>query len=168
MSRHIKVVIKNCVGCHTCELACALAHSKSVGVEQLVSSGEKPGYRLRGKVSRSGRSVPHTCRQCEDAACILACPNDAISRLAPGKPVLVNDKKCDACGACVEACPFGMMALAPDESVAIKCDLCIQRLAKHLEPACVASCPTKALLLSDDESETVGIGQGATAQGKNT
>jgi Fe-S-cluster-containing dehydrogenase component len=61
-----------------------------------------------------------------------------------------------------------MMALAPDKSVAIKCDLCIRRLAKDLEPACVASCPTKALFLSDDEPEAVGAAQGAKAEGKTS
>lgn len=161
MSTYIKAAIKKCVGCHTCELACAIAHSGGDGIEELVLSGEKPGYRLQVKSSRSGRPVPQTCRQCEDAACIEACPTGAIKRLASGKPVLVNEEECDKCGACVEACPFGMMALAPETGTAMKCDLCITRLAKHLEPACVASCPTGALSLSDDESESKSKAQPA-------
>lgn len=164
MSKHIAVSINRCVGCHSCEIACAVAHSGSGGVEELMLSGERPGYRLRVTSSRSGRPVPRTCRQCEDAKCIPACPTGAIKRLAPGKPVLLDETKCNGCGACVEACPFGMIELAPGRSVAIKCDLCIKRLAKHLEPACVASCPTAALSLSDDTPDSSAAGQKAAGK----
>ena len=38
-----------------------------------------------------------------------------------------------------------------DGKVAFKCDLCIRRLAKGLDPACVSACPTGALYMKDEE-----------------
>jgi carbon-monoxide dehydrogenase iron sulfur subunit len=144
MSSHITVNIARCVGCHTCELSCAMAHSKSQDIEAMMLAAERPGYRIH--VEPYGpRSVPLSCQHCEEAACALACPTGAVKRLADGKPVLVDEGRCIGCGMCVQACPFGVMAMRPGGKVAFKCDLCIARLAKGLEPACVSSCPTGAL-----------------------
>jgi len=149
MSKHITVETEKCVGCHTCEIACAIAHSKSGDIEVMMLNGETPGYRVRVGV-REDKPVPHTCLQCEKAACVLACPTGAVRRLAPGKPVLVDEEKCTGCARCVEACPFDMIEIQQGGSVAMKCDLCIRRLAKHEPPACVAACPTKALKFEED------------------
>jgi carbon-monoxide dehydrogenase iron sulfur subunit len=150
MSRHISVRIERCVGCHTCELACAIVHSQSQDIETMIMRGENPGYRIHVE-TYGPRSIPISCQHCEEAACALACPTGAVKRNAPGKPVLVEDERCIGCSMCVQACPFGVIALRPDDKIAFKCDLCINRLAQGEEPACVSSCPTKALMLQDDE-----------------
>ena len=36
----------------------------------------------------------------------------------------------------MEACPFGAMQFDDDQEVAVKCDLCIERLENNEEPAC--------------------------------
>jgi carbon-monoxide dehydrogenase iron sulfur subunit len=151
MSRHVTVRIERCVGCHTCELACAIAHSQSQDIETMILQGENPGYRIHVE-TYGPRSIPLSCQHCEEAACTLACPTGAVRRLAPGKPVLVDESRCIGCSMCVQACPFGVMALRPSGKAAFKCDLCITRLAKGLDPACVSSCPTRALLLQDEEA----------------
>jgi carbon-monoxide dehydrogenase iron sulfur subunit len=151
MSRHITVRIERCVGCHTCELACAIAHSRSQDIETMIMQGENPGYRIHVE-AYGPRSIPISCQHCEEAACALACPTGAVKRLAQGKPVLVEEERCIGCSMCVQACPFGVIALRPDGKAAFKCDLCISRLAQGLDPACVSSCPTKALVLEEDES----------------
>lgn len=150
MSRHITVRIDRCVGCHTCELACAITHSQSQDIETMIMEGENPGYRIHVE-TYGPRAIPISCQHCEEAACALACPTGAVKRKAAGKPVLVEDERCIGCSMCVQACPFGVIALRPDGKIAFKCDLCISRLAQGLEPACVSSCPTKALVLQDDE-----------------
>jgi len=150
MSRHITVRIDRCVGCHTCELACAITHSQSQDIETMIMEGENPGYRIHVE-TYGPRSIPISCQHCEEAACALACPTGAVKRNAAGKPVLVEDERCIGCSMCVQACPFGVIALRPDGKIAFKCDLCINRLAQGLEPACVSACPTKALMLQDDE-----------------
>jgi carbon-monoxide dehydrogenase iron sulfur subunit len=139
------------VGCHTCELACAIAHSQSQDIETMIMEGENPGYRIHVE-TYGPRSIPISCQHCEEAACALACPTGAVKRNAAGKPVLVEEQRCIGCSMCVQACPFGVIALKPDGKAAFKCDLCISRLAQGLDPACVSSCPTKALLLVEDQA----------------
>jgi carbon-monoxide dehydrogenase iron sulfur subunit len=169
MSKKITVNIERCLGCHTCELSCAIAHSSAALkawegeaaadpalaapalAVALAAAGEKPGYRIH--VEHFGpKSIPLSCQHCEEAACVLACPTGAVRRLAPGKPVLLEEARCIGCSMCVQACPFGVMAMRPGGKVAFKCDLCITRLAKGLQPACVSSCPTRALSLEEEES----------------
>jgi len=160
MSKKITVRIERCMGCHTCELSCAIAHSAAgqgmgdaagdpdVAVA-IAAAGERPGYRIH--VEHYGpKAIPLSCQHCEEAACALACPTGAVRRLAPGKPVLLEEAKCIGCSMCVQACPFGVMAMRAGGKVAFKCDLCITRLARGLEPACVSSCPTRALSLEDE------------------
>lgn len=150
-ARRITVDLRRCVGCHTCELECALAHSGAESFEELALSGERPGYRVN--VEHMGTTpVPVNCQHCEEPACAIACPTGAVSRLGPGKPVLVDESKCIGCAMCVQACPFGMMALQPSGTAAMKCDLCVARLAMGKPPACVAGCPTHALKFEDDET----------------
>ena len=169
MSKKITCNIERCLGCHTCELACAIAHSsvaKEVGGEAtadpataaghadsavvaIAAAGEKPGYRIH--VEYYGpKAIPLSCQHCEEAACVLACPTGAVHRKAPGKPVLLDEPKCIGCSMCVQACPFGVMAMRSGGKVAFKCDLCIARLAQGFQPACVSSCPTRALSLEDE------------------
>jgi len=150
MSKKITCNIERCQGCHTCELACAIAHSAAgPDIIAIAAAGERPGYRIH--VEHYGpRAIPLSCQHCEEAACALACPTGAVRRLSPGKPVLMDDAKCIGCSMCVQACPFGVMAMRPGGKVAFKCDLCVARLAKNLSPACVSSCPTRALALEDE------------------
>ena len=150
MPRRISATIERCVGCHTCEIACALAHSSGMGLEEIALSGRAPGYRINVE-HFGGRAVPVNCQHCEEPACVLACPTGAVHRLSSGKPVLVDQDRCIGCSMCVQACPFGMMAMTPDGRVAMKCDLCVDRLAAGKQPACVASCPTQTLHFADEE-----------------
>ena len=137
-----------CMGCHTCELHCALAHSDGGDLMSVIRSGEKPGSRINVE-AYEGLAVPVHCQHCEEPACVLACPTGAVSRLADGAPVLVDRERCIGCMMCVQACPFGVITAGPDGKGVLKCDLCIKRLAQGLEPACVASCPTHALAIKE-------------------
>jgi len=150
MAKRIRVRIERCMGCHTCELACAIAHSSSKDIESLVVSGEKPGYRIHVE-AYGPRSIPLNCQHCEEPACVLACPTGAVHRKAPGKPVLFDKERCIGCGMCVQACPFGVITMSSEGQGILKCDLCIERLAQGKEPACVSSCPTHALVFEEDK-----------------
>ncbi len=164
--QRITVIKDRCVGCHTCELACALSHSSAKDIEDLYVSEERPVYRIRVATKRS-KPHPEVCHQCAKPACVEACPTGACERLAPEQPVLVNEELCEAKMLCVEACPFNMMFMSADGKVAVKCDLCQHRLAEGLLPACVASCPTGALHYDDGTEVKSEKGRAVTAGAKS-
>jgi carbon-monoxide dehydrogenase iron sulfur subunit len=150
MRKIIEVNIEKCMGCHSCEFACAIAHSTSKDMSEVVRDGEKPGNRI--SVESYGRkAVPLNCKHCEEPSCVLACPTGAVHRNSEGAPVLFDRDRCIGCRMCVAACPFGVITMAPDGKGVLKCDLCIDRLAKGQEPACVTACPTHALEFKEEE-----------------
>ncbi|TFG64847.1 MAG: 4Fe-4S dicluster domain-containing protein [Spirochaetales bacterium] len=144
----ITVRVETCVGCHTCELACAVAHSESEDLMAAVAAGERLGYRIYVE-SFKNRPIPVPCNHCEEAACIMACPTGAVNRKTEGGPVFLDADKCIGCGMCVQACPFGVIAISEVRKTAYKCDVCIRRIARGEQPACVSSCPTRSLFFGE-------------------
>ncbi|MDR3763705.1 MAG: 4Fe-4S dicluster domain-containing protein [Acidobacteriota bacterium] len=150
---------ERCVGCRTCEIACALAH-----MEAPPTVAGQIGTRLVPRVfvvNLSDASAPIICRHCEDAPCSNVCKMGAISR--QGERVVVDTDRCVGCRLCLMACPFGAIEFAPlDQHAASvfpsaslpgaqpikimyranKCDLCFGRAEG---PACIANCPEEAL-----------------------
>jgi anaerobic carbon-monoxide dehydrogenase iron sulfur subunit len=144
MDKIIVVNIDKCLGCHTCALSCAVAHSKSKKLNEAIYEKDKPFPRLNIELIED-KSLPIQCRHCEDAPCISVCPSEAISRASDKSPVILNSDKCIGCHACIIVCPFGVIKKDSDGKSLIKCDLCFERLEEGREPACVESCPTKSI-----------------------
>jgi anaerobic carbon-monoxide dehydrogenase iron sulfur subunit len=131
-----------CLGCHSCELACAVEHSKTKDV--LMSHLEIPvPVQRRNVVGASGASLTISCRHCENAACMDACITAAMQR--KDEYVESDESKCVGCWMCVMVCPFD--AVRPGKLFSIKCDMCPGRE----DFACVVSCPTKALFAMEED-----------------
>ena len=150
-----KIIIyeEKCVGCKSCEVACAVAHSKSKDLTKAVSTGEKTKSRINVLCKYEGeiiKPVPNTCRHCPDAPCIAVCAPEALFREDENSPVLVENDKCIGCRKCIKACPYDAIIMWPDKTSILKCDLCVERLAVGKEPACVVSCPTDALKYEEE------------------
>jgi len=144
MKKMLAVIVDKCIGCHSCEIACAVAHSESKTLQGAIAEEPLPKPRVYVEYVQ-GYSVALQCRHCDDAPCIAACPSGALSRSGDGEPVLFDSTRCIGCKMCIQACPFGMINLAPDGKSMLKCDLCVEPLARGEEPACVCACPTSAL-----------------------
>ena len=142
---------KECMGCHSCEVACKQEHGLGVGPRLVRVIEDAPDY------------FPIYCHHCPDAPCKKSCPVDAITRNESGI-VLIDAELCIGCKECLEACPFGAMQYDTDLDIAIKCDLCIQRLKENQVPACSAVCPTGCIRWGDTRSVadriTVGTARG--------
>lgn len=118
-----------CIGCRTCEVACALEHST-----------ESSPFAPRLTVLRLDTlSVPAMCHQCDNAPCVAACPVGALG--IGSERVEANSSACIGCQSCVVACPFGAISIGAAAEI-VKCDLCYGR---ERGPACVDVCPTSAL-----------------------
>ena len=126
----------DCMGCHACEVACKQEHG--IGV----------GPRLVRVYEKSPVFVPIFCHHCASSPCKESCPADAISRNKQGI-VLIDEDLCIGCKECVPACPFGAMQFDEDKDVAVKCDLCRERLEEGKEPACSAVCSTRCIHWGD-------------------
>jgi len=162
MNNFIVADPNRCIGCRTCEIACALAHLPE---DALRTGSIDQGFNPRLRVVKTRTiSVPIQCRHCEDAPCANVCPSRGI--VNKDNTIQINPDACIGCKNCIVACPFGAIEFAPqmvasetlqqtglkvvdedgdasnkDRIVALKCDLCINRAEG---PACAGICPTDA------------------------
>lgn len=169
--------LKKCFGCYACQIACKAEHLSPPGVFwSRVLKGENGKYPnvIRGY-------LPILCMQCSEPECMKVCPTKATTQ-RPDGIVEVDGEKCMGCKYCAIVCPYGARyfieewrSYFPDqpltpfeeyarqqwiekygEGVSTKCNFCIERIEKGLQPACVECCPGKARYfgdLEDPESE---------------
>jgi len=137
--KYIAADPSKCTGCGLCEYVCAL--EKSEGTCNLLLS------RMRVVRMHPLINVAIACRFCRDAPCVTACPEKALRQSEESGVLTVDETKCKGCDWCIQACPHGGLALHPDKTLVIACDLC------GGEPKCVDSCPEEALKLVSDDTE---------------
>jgi len=61
-------------------------------------------------------------------------------------------KESERGGSCVDACPFGAMQFEERTELAVKCDLCVDRLAEGMKTACMSVCPTGCIHFGPEKS----------------
>ena len=150
VEKRVLIDLDRCIECRSCAAACYYSHANAPAV----------GF------ARSGWALlPVICRQCKSAACVDACPVEAMVRDESG---IVQRRlfRCIGCGSCVRACPFGVIpdqlspapagVKRPDRMSGhqvAKCDLCADRTAdpaSGASPRCVVACPSGALMYADE------------------
>ncbi|WP_247751755.1 4Fe-4S dicluster domain-containing protein [Citrobacter freundii] len=149
---------QKCLGCHSCEMACAVSHGGDNGLFAAVR--DQLPLHPRIKVVATGEvNIPMQCRQCDNAPCAMVCPTGAC-RQTDGQ-VFINEANCVGCKLCVMVCPFGSITVrrteqqstwsVTNQGVAQKCDLCASWCKENGKEntACVEACPTKAISLVD-------------------
>ena len=133
-----------CMGCRSCEIACAIEHSRSRDLFKAIREKPRPMPRIYVVSTDSLSSMPMKCLHCRDAPCISVCPSRALYRSLEGY-VLVEPTRCIGCLMCMIACPFGNLKYSIETRAIIKCDSCYERVRRGELPACVEACPTGAL-----------------------
>jgi len=128
-----------CLGCHSCEFACAVAHSASKDLHKAHLEDELP-VRRRDVELVEGACLTVACRHCDPAPCVDACITGAMRKDPDTGLVSCDLDQCVGCWMCVMVCPFD--AVQPGKVHALKCDMCDQREGG---PACVEACPTGSL-----------------------
>ncbi|MDR2956949.1 MAG: 4Fe-4S dicluster domain-containing protein [Coriobacteriales bacterium] len=144
---------EKCLACHSCEIACCVAHSKAKALYGAVFEAKLPHSRMHVESGGKGRGFPLSCRHCQDPQCVRACVTKALTLGSDGV-VQYNEQKCIGCLMCFITCPFGVIEEdiygdKPADYSISKCDLCV---SLKRDPACVEACPTKALILCDPDS----------------
>ena len=133
MTRYsLRIDEEACWGCKTCEVACKQELHLPRGV-RLISVMEDGPRTVDGSLFFVYRV--NVCRHCDEPACAKVCPEEAITK-RPDGIVVLEEKKCSGCRACLDACPYQAIAFDEGQGLAYKCNLCYHRVDRVLIPAC--------------------------------
>lgn len=136
-----------CMACHSCEIACAIAHSTSRTLYGALSEQTSPLSGVHVEIGGRSRGFPLGCRHCQDAQCVKACVTKAL-HLNPDGAMVCDKNRCIGCHMCFIACPFGALEENSSTYTVSKCDLCTETGQK---PACVSACMTQALVFEEPD-----------------
>lgn len=116
---------------------------------QVTASGAPKNNGVEKLLAKSAQYI--ICRQCKNADCVIACPNEALEK--NNKGILQRySMRCTSCKSCASACPFG--TIYPDilSYKTSQCDYCIGR-NKDKPPLCVETCKDNILQWMDAEED---------------
>jgi len=144
-----------CIGCRSCEEACATAHGlpvpdiydESVFEKERRTSETQWTVVNRYNTEKGTVYVKRQCMHCNQPACASACLVKAMFKTKEG-PVIWRGRKCMGCRFCMISCPFDIPKFeynSPNPKIQ-KCIMCWERIEKGEVPACVEACPAEALL----------------------
>jgi Fe-S-cluster-containing dehydrogenase component len=148
----ILVDTTRCVGCQTCEEACAEANGLPEPALEDPSPDRKTSTTQYSVVTMYDTDagevyVKKQCMHCNQPACASACLTKAMLKTEEG-PVIWREDKCMGCRFCMLSCPFDIPKFEYDSPVPKiqKCTMCWNRLKEGEQPACVENCPEEALV----------------------
>ncbi len=130
---YLEIHQAKCTGCRLCELFCSFHHERAIWPA-------RARLHVEAK-SDDGPFTPNVCRQCQDAPCAAVCPVEAMTLDATTGAWVVDGAACIGCGACEDACPYGVIVVDADLETSLKCDFC------GGAPECAAICPSGAIVM---------------------
>lgn len=148
--------VSKCTGCRACTVACKQWKSLPADLTPFVGEFQShpdlspTTYTMIRMSERIEGDKFHwdflkfQCMHCEDAACVKACPQEALYYGGNGV-VSFNIDRCVGCGYCVTNCPFGVPHINEKTHKSTKCNFCEDRILKGMEPACSKTCPSDAI-----------------------
>ena len=144
MSKALLYDATTCIGCKRCEEGCAehnsLPYNDAVAGEQTQSE-----HKFTVVLTKGDKFMRRLCMNCQDPACVSACPVAAL-RKTPAGPVIYDADRCMGCRYCMVACPFSVPRYEWGKVLpkVRKCTMCPDRVEKGLPTACAEACPTGA------------------------
>ncbi len=132
--KQLFIDLEICNKCKECKVKCSyFYHPQNNGITTL----------------RELASFATVCRQCEQAPCVKACPQDALEKQRDGTLKRYN-MRCIGCKSCVLSCPFGTVYPEVIPYLVSQCDYCSGQ-ANGKIPECVNTCPFEAVKYIDVE-----------------
>ncbi len=132
--------MNSCVGCHSCEVACAEQNGTSIG-----EAWRRVGELESGTFPTTRRfNLSMACNHCLEPTCLSGCPTNAYEKLGNGI-VVHHPDECVGCQYCMWNCPYEVPVFDKVKRIVSKCDMCRPRIDAGQSPACVLSCPTHAI-----------------------
>jgi ethylbenzene hydroxylase subunit beta/complex iron-sulfur molybdoenzyme family reductase subunit beta len=97
--------------------------------------------------------LPRICNHCTYAACIDACPRNAIYKREEDGAVVIDQERCKGYRFCLEACPYKVIYFNFVTKTSMKCIFCYPRLEQGVSTACARQCTGRVRFLGflDDE-----------------
>lgn len=145
-----------CVGCRSCEMACAETNgfpepdedSDAVFVHTRQTTTQQYSVVNRFETTDGDEIfVKKQCMHCVQPACASACLTKAMYKTPEG-PVIWRESKCMGCRFCMLSCPYDAPKFeydSPNPAIR-KCQLCASRLRDGEIPACAEACPAEAVM----------------------
>jgi tetrathionate reductase subunit B len=177
--------LRRCIGCRACTIACKTENGVPIGNWWAVIQENMHGTFPNTKKTFVPLMCNHCEGNEKDKVppCVKICPEwpadrkvyvtpngkkiryrDGATYKRPDGMILLDNSKCIGCGKCIEACPYGVRSFnpllkagkKPEENGIAKCNLCVHRVDKGIEPSCVNTCQGRARIfgdLNDPDSE---------------
>lgn len=143
-----------CVGCQTCEFACADSHNMefpedgpSTDIKRSLDPTKRTVVNWHNLPDGSEGYSKKQCMHCNEPACFTACLTQALYKTKEG-PVVWREDKCMGCRFCMISCPFEIPKAEyhNNNPRIVKCNMCYHKWADGEKPACVTDCPYDALM----------------------
>jgi Fe-S-cluster-containing dehydrogenase component len=150
----VLVDVSKCIGCRSCEAACAKANglpdpdwSDDMSYAKPRTATDKQYTVVNRHVTSKGEVYVKTqCMHCVKPSCATGCLTRALDKQSNGA-VTWNGDKCLGCRYCMVTCPFDAPKFeygAVNPKIQ-KCKLCYEKLQAGQKPACVTECVGEAL-----------------------
>jgi Fe-S-cluster-containing dehydrogenase component len=132
-----------CIGCKSCLVHCNVKNQLPPGLSlnRIKALGPYTGPDGRPRME----FVYQNCMQCDDPFCVKVCPSGALTKRSEDGLVWLDMDACIGCHRCTEACPWDVPVFVEAWGKVKKCDYCMDRVDRGLDPACVTGCTAKAL-----------------------